>query len=185
VKLFGRKAAEEPDLPVVTVATNSGMLALWRVSAFTDVDGYDAWETRVNDRLPEVVAAGDLVPVGIQSDGAFGVRVLVAPENPTDRENTYTIVTSDPYLLVSDGGSVALSGVEDVGVQDASALTLTLPEGRYAVRASIVAWDEEPGAREPDGSPTASALPDFLIAIDTAGGTESFRTNEVTFDPPE
>jgi hypothetical protein len=94
-------------------------------------------------------------------------------------------VTSDPYLLVSDGGSIVLSGIEAVGVGNGRALSLTLPEGRYAVRASIIAWDEEPGARGSDGLPTQRALPDFLIAIDRSSDTEDFRINEITFDPPQ
>jgi hypothetical protein len=49
VKIFGRKSREELPSPVVTVATDSGMLALWRESAFADVTGYDVWETRVNE----------------------------------------------------------------------------------------------------------------------------------------
>lgn len=185
MKMFGRKSRDEVPRPVVAVATNSGMLALWRESVFADIDGYDAWETRVNDRLAETISSGELVPIGIQSDGAFGVRVVIAPDAPTDRENTYTVVTSDPYLLVSDGGSIVLSGIEAVGVRDEGALSLTLPEGRYAVRASIIAWDDEPGARGPDGLPTQGALPDFLIAVDRCSGTEVFRINEITFDPPQ
>lgn len=185
MKIFGRKNRDDESSPsVVTVATNSGMLALWRDSAFADIDGHDAWETRVNERLTEAIRAGELVPVGIQSDGAFGVRIAIGPDAPTDRENTYTVVTSDPYLLVSDGGPIVLSGIEAVGGRDGGALSLALPQGRYAVRASIVAWDQEPGARGSDGLPTQGALPDFLITVDRCSGTEDFRTNEITFDPP-
>jgi hypothetical protein len=62
---------------------------------------------------------------------------------------------------------------------------VTLPDGRYAVRTTLVAWDEEPGAKMPDGSPGPTALPDFVVHIGPATGTEVFRTNEVTFDPLE
>ena len=122
----------------MTVATDAGTLALWRGSAFADVDGYDAWERRVNERLDEAIQSGELVPVGIQGDGAFGVRVAVAPDTATERETRYTVVTSQPYLLVSDGGPVHLSGMEAVGVEASSPITVSLPEGHYAVRASIV-----------------------------------------------
>ena len=168
----------------MTVATDAGTLALWRGSAFADVDGYDAWERRVNERLDEAIQSGALVPVGIQGDGAFGVRVAVAPDTATERETRYTVVTSQPYLLVSDGGPVHLSGIEAVGVEASSPITVSLPEGHYAVRASIVAWDEEPGARGPDGLPGPDALPDFLVTIAPTDGLESYRTSEVTFDPP-
>jgi len=104
------------------------MLALWRGSAFADVDGYEAWEERVNERLAEAIQSGEL-----------------APDAATEREVGYTVVTSEPYLLVADGSAIVLSGIEAVGSAQSSPVTLSLAQGRYAVRASIVAWDEEPG----------------------------------------
>lgn len=169
---------------VVTVATGAGLLALWRASAFADVGDYDAWERRVNGRLDDAIARGELVPVGIQADGAYGVRTVVAPDAPSEREARYTVVTSEPYLLDADDSFVHLSGIEFVGDTGSCAATLSLPAGRYAVRASIVAWDEEPGALGPDGRPGPDALPDFLVSIAPSGGTETFRTSETTFDPP-
>lgn len=170
---------------VVTVATDAGMLALWRGSAFPNIDSYDDWERQVNERLPEAIAHGALVPVGIQGDGAFGVRIAVAPDGATERESQYTVVTSDPYLLISDGGAIQLTGVEAVGDQESSPLTVTLPEGRYAVRAVLVAWDEAPGAFTADGEPGPDVLPDFLVLIAQSDGSETFRTSEATFNPPE
>ncbi|WP_028652319.1 hypothetical protein [Nocardioides halotolerans] len=75
-----------PNADVVTVATDAGTLALWRGSAFADIDGHDAWEERVNERLADAIRSGELVPIGIQVDGAFGVRVAVAPDGATERE---------------------------------------------------------------------------------------------------
>lgn len=160
------------------------MLALWRGTAFEDVDGYDAWEERVNERLSDAIRSGELVPIGIQGDGAFGVRVAVAPEAATDRETRYAVVTSEPYLLVADRGPIYLSGLEAVGTPRLAPITLSVPEGRYAVRATIIAWDEEPGMRTSDG-PAPDALPDFLVVVAPADGTESFRASDVTFDPPD
>jgi len=173
-----------PNGDVVTVATDAGMLALWRGSAFADIDGYEAWEERVNERLAEAIHSGELVPVGIQGDGAFGVRVAVAPDKATEREARYALVTSEPYLLVADGGPIFLSGIEAVGDAQSSPVTRSLAQGRYSVRASIVAWDEEPGGRGPDGLPTPNALPDFLVVVAPSDGSEVFRTTEITFDPP-
>jgi hypothetical protein len=174
-----------PDAVVATVATDAGALALWRGSAFAEVDGYDAWEERVNERLPDAIRSGELVPVGIQGDGAFGVRLAVAPDTATEREARYTVVTSQPYLLVADGGPVFMSGIEAVGDRQRSPVTLFLPKGRYAVRASIVAWDEEPGARDAGGEPGPDALADFLVTIVRSEASETFRTSEHTFDPPD
>jgi hypothetical protein len=148
------------------------------------VDGYDAWEERVNERLIDAIRSGELVPVGIQADGAFGVRVAVTPDAATEREARYTLVTSQPYLLVADGGPVFLSGIEVVGDEQSSPVSLSVPAGRYAVRAAILAWDEEPGARGPDGLPGPNALPDFLVTVAPRDGSETFRTSETTFDPP-
>jgi hypothetical protein len=170
---------------VATAVTDAGMLCVWCPEYFRDVDGYDAWETRVNERLGDAISAGELVPVNIQSDGAFGVRVAIAPPDLTEREHTYAVVTSEPYLLAVTGGELCLSGIEGVGDTDRAPLRVTLVDGRYAVRATIVAWDEEPGGRRPAGNPTEDALPDFVLQITPEAGTEQYRTLEVTFDPPE
>lgn len=52
--------------------------------------------------------------------------------------------------------------------------------GRYAVRVTLVAWDDEPGARDSDGNPVPTALPDFVVQI----RSETYRTEAATFDPP-
>jgi hypothetical protein len=169
---------------VVTASSDAGMLALRDASVFEDVEGYVAWEERVNERLPEAIRAGELVPLNIGFDGAWGVRVAVAPDGLTERESQYAFVTSDPYLLVISGGTACLSGLETVGDPDAAALSVPLAAGRYAVRTTLVAWDEEPGSKGPDGSPTSTALPDFVVRIEPASGTESFRLAEETFDRP-
>lgn len=170
---------------VVTVVTDAGMLAMWRGSAFQDVVGYDAWEMKVNDRLDEAIRAGELVPIGVQADGAFGVRVAVSPDSASPRESRYTLVVSDPYLLVSDGSPTYLGGLEAVGDAASNPITVHLPPGRFCVRVALVAWDDEPGARGPDGRPVPGALEDFLVSMTPSTGDEVFRTSEFTFDPPE
>ena len=172
------------SVEVTTVATDAGLLALWRSSAFEDVDSYPAWERRVEDRLAEAVRDGELVPIGIGDDGAFAVRVAVAPDELSEREARYAVTTSQPYLLVTDGAELALSGIESVGDLSRSPLTVSVPEGHYAVRVVLVAWDEEPGGRGEDGRPTSTALPDFVVTIEPSAGTETFRLDEETFDPP-
>src|SRR5215472_3689453 len=114
---------------------------------------------------PSPPPTGELVPVNIGSDRAWGVRVAVAPDGLTERERTYAVVTSEPYLLVVTGGEACLSGIEAVGDPAFAALRIPLADGRYAVRSTVVAWDGEPGALGADRRPTASALPDFVIQI--------------------
>jgi hypothetical protein len=172
------------DRQVVTVVTDAGMLALWSASTFEDIDGYEAWEAGVNERLGAAIASGELVPVGIQADGAFGVRVVVAPDDLTVREQQYTFMTSEPYLLEVEGGEVCLSGIEKVGSPEHAELRLPLSDGRYTVRVTLLDWDAEPGSRNPNGTPTESALADFVVAISPANGSETYRTEEPTFPDP-
>jgi hypothetical protein len=171
-----------PDDDVVAVRTDAGMLSVWCPRPFASVNGYDAWEQYVDDRLQDAIANGELVPVNIGSDGAWDVRVTVAPDGLTDRERTCAVVTSEPYLLVVSGGEACLSGIEAVGDPAFAALRISLADGRYAVRSTIVAWNEEPGALTKDGRPTASALSDFVVQIAPELGTEKYRTKEATFD---
>ncbi|MCD2441810.1 hypothetical protein LQ757_05905 [Agromyces sp. SYSU K20354] len=170
---------------IVTVRTDAGMLGLWCPAAFSAVDDYDSWETHVNERLLGAIATGDLVPLNIGSDGAWGVRVTSSAEALSDRECPYEVVTSEPYLLVVSGGEARLSGIEYVGLSSNAPLRIPLAEGRYAVRSTIVAWDEEPGALGPDGRPSDDALTDIVVQILPEDGSEVYRTDEVTFDPPE
>ncbi|MQY06135.1 hypothetical protein [Actinomadura macrotermitis] len=49
----------------------------------------------------------------------------------------------------------------------------------------LIDWAAEPGAANPDGSHTATALPDFVVLIAPAGPTGGTRANLMTFDMPE
>lgn len=175
--------ADETAAAFAVVATNAGMLALWSGAAFEAVHSYEDWEDRVNERLEDAIALGEMVPVGIQGDGAFAVRVAAAPGGLTDREQQFTVVTSDPYLLVTNGPTF-LTGVESVGDRDSAPVALELGHGRYSVRVSLVAWEDEPGARDADGNPTPNALPDFVVQISPEDGAQTYRTSAATFDPP-
>lgn len=174
---------DETAAAFAVVATNAGMLALWSGAAFEAVHSHEDWEDRVNERLDDAIALDELVPVGIRGDGAFAVRVAAASGGLTDREQQFTIVTSDPYLLVTDGPTF-LTGVESVGDRGSAPLALELGPGRYAVRVSLVAWDDEPGARDADGNPTPGALPDFVVEVRPEDGAETYRTSAASFDPP-
>ena len=94
-------------------------------------------------------------------------------------------MTSEPYLLVVTGEEACLSGLESVGDRAQAALRIHLKDGRYSVRTTLVAWDEEPDSKGSDGRPTATALPDFVIALAPEQGTGVYRIKEETFDPPD
>jgi hypothetical protein len=169
----------------VTARTDAGMLALWCASTFEGIADYDAWETRVEDRIEEAIAHGEFVPVNIRSDGAFGVRVTVAPNGLSARERSCAVTESEPYLLDVSRGEVCLSGIEGIGDRDNAALRLQLPDGRYAVVVTLVAWDDEPASMGPDGTPADDALPDFVVRVAPEKGDETYRVQEQTFDPPQ
>ena len=167
---------------VVTASTDAGMLALWCAATFDGIVDYESWESRVEDRLGAAISAGELVPVNIRSDGAYGVRVAVAPDTLSPRESQLAFVTSAPYLLVVTGDGAALSGIEHVGSPESAAVQVPLPAGRYEVRVTVVEWDRDPASVGPDGGPTADALPDFVVHIAPETGHEVYRVHEETFD---
>ncbi|SIT78765.1 hypothetical protein SAMN05880545_1928 [Microbacterium sp. RU33B] len=161
------------------------MLCVWSPHAFGAVRDYDSWEEHVNDRLHDAIASGDLVPVNIESDGTWGVRLSPPGEGLSSRERTYEVVTSEPYLLVVSGGEALVSGIEGVGDVAGAPLRLRLGDGRYVVRTTLVAWDEEPGAIGTGGNPSDSALADFVIQVDLEVGSGPYRIDEITFEKPE
>ncbi|MFI7587504.1 hypothetical protein ACIB24_10570 [Spongisporangium articulatum] len=179
-----------PAEVTTTAHTGAGMLALWDAGTFAGVDGYAEWERRVEDRLAEAIRGGELVPVNIGHDGAYGVRLVTAPNRPTEREARHTVVTSEPYLLsVTDRrsrwrrpvGTVCLSGIEFVGHTEDAPVTVNLVPGLYAVRAALLAWEDDPESRDSDGNLSSYALPDFVIQLAPVDGTEEFRSEQATF----
>ncbi|WP_406172752.1 hypothetical protein [Streptomyces sp. NBC_00996] len=152
-----------------TVGTSAGMFALWRLSRFASVTDLDDWEDEVADdeSLGEAVQEGALVPINIGGDGAyqFTVRGVSALGGLTQREARYRLVSSQPYLLVSDG-LVGLGGLEAVGeYTGADRLRIPLDPGRYEVQVHLIDWKAEPGALAADGRPTKDALGDFVVEI--------------------
>ncbi|NNU26934.1 hypothetical protein [Isoptericola sediminis] len=152
-----------------TVRTDAGLFALWRTSRFSEVAGIDEWEDRVagDSALAAVIAEGALVPINIGGDGAyeFTVRVVSELGTLTEREEAFRVVSSQPYLLVSDG-MVALGGLEAVGEDFGAPMPeIPLDSGRYAVQIHLIDWKAEPGATDADGMPTTNALADFVIEM--------------------
>lgn len=169
----------------VTAHTDAGMLCLWSPAAFSDVSDYDRWESRVNERLDDAIRQGEVVPVNIQSDGAYGVRVAFAPDGFTKREIAHLAVVSEPYLFVTADGATYISGIEGVGDADQAPIKVVLTPGRHVVHVAMVAWNDEPGMQRADGSPHPDALADFVVMIAPEVQPLTYRTREQTFDPPE
>ncbi|EHR61152.1 hypothetical protein [Saccharomonospora cyanea] len=171
------------------VATSAGLFGVWRASAFDHVNELEQWESEVSDdsALERQIAAGAFVPINVGGNGVFQVTVrgVETPGILSERERSYLLTSSDPYLLVSDG-VLELGGLEAVGNYiDADKVEIPLDSGRYAAVVHLVDWQAEPGGRGPDGNPSAGALPDFVVEIfvDIHGGLK-YRTKVGTFDRP-
>ncbi|MET8586417.1 hypothetical protein ABZX39_36955 [Streptomyces collinus] len=177
---------------VSTVATDAGILALWDPQRFTGIVDHDTWDRQLGEDndIERHIRAGALVPVNIRSDGAFGVLVRIGGVGRlaqlTERERRHCLVTSDAYLLHSSG-QVWLSGIEAVGAEAwPGTVQCHLPAGRYSVVIHLIAWEDEPGSVNADGTPSTTALSDFVVLINAAGPEHvAFRTAVETFDRAE
>jgi hypothetical protein len=160
------------------------MWLFWQPEAFSDVHDYDTWSPELEDD-PDIarhIELGDCVPINIGQDmaAAFIVRVPEAGgiAELTEREATYLVVSSQPYLFVSHG-SALLTGIEGVmgGLPQAD---VNLTAGRWAVTVHLIAWDDEPGAKAGD-DPGPDALPDFILLVNRADDVQPFRGEVSTF----
>lgn len=179
----GSTAGSSPSSTVLEVATSTDTLALWYSTPFSHVIGYRGWRDHVAKPLASLIRCGSVVPFSTWYEGSYSVRVSLDPTDVTDREKTYTEWTNEPYLLVADGGPTYLSGLEAVGNPAASAFELTLAPGQYAVRASLIAWDEEPGSHNEDGTRAPHALPALLVSISPIEEGDAYRTSLHTYGP--
>jgi hypothetical protein len=166
-------------------STDAGMCGLWRPEHFADVSSVGAWEDSVSDpaALEGHIRVGAFVPLNVGGDGAFQVTVRAGER--TAREERYTLVSSEPYLLVSSG-LLAVGGLEQVGTYGGGAEEIPFPSGRYVARVHLLDWKSEPGSMADDGTPTESALPDFVVEIHPeAKQASAYRTSVETFERPQ
>ncbi|MGW6904842.1 hypothetical protein [Streptomyces sp. NPDC054940] len=171
------------------VVTDAGLFGLWRASAFGHVNELEQWENEVakDVTLERRISEGAFVPINVGGNGAFqiAVRGVDAPGTLSERERAYLLVSSEPYLLVSDG-ALELGGLEAVGnYSGVEKQQLPLDSGKYAAVVHLVDWQAEPGSQTDDGEPSADALPDFIVEVFDPKDGEQFRTKVETFDQPE
>jgi hypothetical protein len=170
----------------VTAATDAGLFALWNPARFSQVMDYNSWEASLGEdaHIAGHAGAGDLVPIGFNSDGAFGFVVRADSAKPTaltEREKTYLIASSKPYLFCSEG-IAHLSGIEYVSAAPPPATApIRLPAGRYGVTVHLLDWAAEPGARDATGKPAQDVLPDVVVLVSPAADDGRFRTAVSTF----
>ena len=171
------------------VQTAEGMFVLWNPSRFQNLVDYDSWEQELleDSDIERHIVAGEVVPINIRADGAFGFEVRVGSEGPatlTDREARYLLAKSDPYRFKSEGIG-RLSGIEDVmNAPGLPGLTVVIPSGSWSVTVHLLEWQGEAGAADDGGKPAASALPDFLLTVNGATDGANSRTSSKTFSQP-
>lgn len=80
-----------------------------------------------------------------------------------------------------------LSGIEAVGAEAwPGTVRCDLPVGRYSAVIHLIAWEDEPGSTNDDGTPSEAALSDFVVLINPAvSEQDTFRSAVETFDQPE
>jgi hypothetical protein len=168
-------------------ATDAGMFGIWRTSVFAHVSELDQWEDEVaeDSALARQIADGAFVPLNIGGGGAFqaAVRGVESPGQLSEREREYLLVSSEPYLLISDG-ELELGGLEGVGnYSGAETVGISLDSGQYAVVVHLLDWQAEPGSRGSGGEPSPNALPDFIVEIFADSRERSgYRAKVETFE---
>ena len=185
--IFKKNSRKKPvtKTPNNVFLTDTGMLGLWDFSTYQHIEDYDTWEPEFveDEDIIRNIKNATYVPINIQSDGVFCVEAKLFDEAKlSQREQTYLTVSSQPYLLKTNG-KIALSGMETVGKSPIHNIkTFDVAAGEYVVQIHLIAWDQEPGSKGPDGKPTDNALPDFIVFISPNEGTiKSFRQDVETF----
>lgn len=176
--------SDRPFEASYVISTSAGLCGLWQPEHFGHVTSLDSWEDDVSEEsaLERHIIAGAFVPLNVGGDGSFQVTIRTGAR--TSREARYTIVSSQPYLLISRG-LVALGGLENVGSYAGGAEEVSFTAGRYALVIHLIDWKAEPGSVADGGGPTESALPDFVVEVAPVTGLETaFRTKLETFDRP-
>ncbi len=167
--------------------TDAGMFCLWDLDSFKDVVDYNSWSGRLesDESILDEIRKGTFVPINAGADGASEVLIRF-DEQLTERETTYRLVGSQPYLFVASGVA-CVSGIEHVDSTTANDSTsvgiIQLSPGKYDVTIHLIGWDEEPGMKLESGGPAEGALPDFIVTIVPAKAA-THRTEIMSFDPP-
>ncbi|MFL0246077.1 hypothetical protein [Candidatus Clostridium stratigraminis] len=170
-----------------TLVTDSGMHCIWDPCYFSNINNYDSWERELleDEDILQHIDKGKFVPINIHSDGAFEFEVRVGTsevfQQLSECERKYLIVSSEEYRFVSNG-YVCISGIEYIcNNPDENIGCLSIDRGDYSVTVHLIGWDDEPGMREPDGTPKVEALPDFIIIMNPSLNEEEYRVDLNTF----
>jgi hypothetical protein len=160
------------------LVTDAGSKFLWDHDSFNGVDDYESWAKVLEDeaQIREHIKAGRIVPISWGVDAASEVVVrLGSPSQMSEREKEYVLVPSQAYSFHTSGRA-CVSGIEYIsGSPTDGVLSFEVEPKAYAVWVVMIAWMDEPGAENEDGTPTDSALPDFIVFLDTADDALEYR----------
>jgi hypothetical protein len=178
------------DLLRRVFGTDSGMVALWEPRHFDSITSYESWERELLEDMDisRHIHQGTFVPLNVHADGAYDCAIRIGDINASatlsERERQYLLVSSEPYLFRSTG-SLAISGLEHIGRSPGDAASLvSIPSGNWAATVHLIDWAQEPGAKSPNGKPTSTALPDFVVFLNPPAADTRYRTKVDTFEAP-
>ena len=167
-----------------TISTDAGSMFLWDQDSFSNVADYLTWSKELEDEtnIRRHIEAGRIVPVSWGADQASEVVArLGAPSRMSDREKEYLLVPSQPYRFQTSG-KVCISGIEMIsGVPGDDVMSFEVDPGAFAVYVNMIAWMDEPGAENADGSPAPTALPDFIVYLDAPNAELKYRIEPQPF----
>jgi hypothetical protein len=176
------------DLLRRVFGTDSGMVALWEPQHFDGITSYESWERELLEDLDisRHILQGAFVPLNIHADGGYDCAIRVgdvgAPAMLSEREHRYLLASSEPYLFRSIG-SLAISGLEHIGRSPGDeASIVSLPSGDWAATVHLIDWAQEAGAKSPNGKPTSTALPNFVVFLNPPAADTRYRTKVDTFE---
>jgi hypothetical protein len=162
-----------------TLPTDSGMHLVWDRAQFRGISDYDTWSKELEDDvdIQRHIKLGHIVPINIQSDGAYSITVRVDPQQMpslTGDEQRRVVVSSSPYLL-NCGPELCVSGIEHVSgdPEPLRVLTGKVAPGRYQAAVHLLDYD--------DITQKTDEHTDFVVLLGPAT-TNVFRESIVTFD---
>jgi hypothetical protein len=164
-----------------TLTTGSGMHLVWDRVHFAGVRDYPSWERELLDDqdIKRHISAGHVVPVNIQSDGAFVISVradvgLLPGLHPQEKGHVVAVSGSYRFECL---GHVDVSGIEYVTDEPSPPLVASggLQNGTYQATVHLLDWYDLPVRDESN--------PDFVVLIGPYDGGV-FRQSVTTFEGP-
>lgn len=149
------------------------MQVLWHREPFSHVVDHDTWEEELLEDagIMRHIEIGSMVPLSTGADGAWEFVVRWGDEAAlTEAELPHVVVSSEPYLLVSET-DVRVSGIEHItgNAEDDEGFAVPLPPGRWSVTTHMFDAD-------------APGEPDFVVLIKPGTAGERYRASEQPFE---